>query len=329
MNEISKQIALIEEFVRFAEGIPTELSEVKIYLGYDTSGDPVLAPASMQALFIEIRDQVDLWKKLSTQARKQLRELSITAATVVKNGSGLMRGLNALGPVDQLLNTVGEASIDSDSFQGTGVVLDEATLTRLNHLQPYIDALHNTSLDSLGDTNATNQLIADFRTKSSILEAHVAKKVDSLKDGNDKQLGKEKTVGPVIEAFRDACSRIVAEFGEGSEGALAVQKQVKNTISELTDREPGLQKQQRLTYAVGRLFVHLQGLGYAMVYAQSALTNIWLTSSNSCTSLKSIASNLGDIGTEETLLTFYISYKEVLSDWTFIRDDASSLYKAL
>ncbi len=329
MNEISKQIAQIEEYVRFAESLPTELSVVKIYLGYDTSDVPALSPASMQSLFVEIRSHVDLWKNLSTQARNQLRELSITAAEVVKNGKGLMRGLNALGPVAQILNTVGESSLDANDFKGTNVALDKSTLARLNNLQPYIDVLHNTSLDSLGDTNATNKLIADFRTQSSILEANVAGKVDKLKGGNGQVIGKEKTVGPMIDAYKEACARIVAQFGEGSEGAIAIQQQIEKTLAELTSREADLQKQQRLTYAVGRLFIHLQGLGYAMLDAQSALTHLWLTSSITCTRLNNIATDIGSIGTEEILLNFYISYKQVLGDWTSIKDDASTLYKAL
>lgn len=328
MNKISKQTALVEEYVSFAKTLPTELSAVKVYLGYDTSDVPELSPASMQSLFVKIRSHVELWENVSTQARNQLRELSITAAEVVKNGNGLMRGLNALGPVALILNTVGEASISDDDLKGSNVALDESTIARLNNLQPYIDVLHKTSLDSLGDTKATDKLIADFRTQSSILEANVANKVDKLKGANN-EIGHEKTVGPMIDAYKEACARIVAEFGEGSAGAIAVQQQIEKTLAELTSRQADLQELQRLTYAVGRLFVHLQGLGYAMVDAQSALTHIWLTSSDACTRLNNITNNLESIDTEELLLNFYISNKKVLIDWNSIMDDATTLYKAL
>lgn len=328
MKDISKQIAQIEEYVRFAETLPTELPLVKIYLGYDTSNIPGLSPESMQSLFKEIRSHVDLWKKVSAQAKSQLRELSITAAEVVKDGDGLMRGLNSLDPVAQILNTVGKTSLDANDFKGANVALDESTIARLNRLQPYIDSLHNTSLNSLGDTKVTDKLIADFRTQSSIIEAHTASKVDQLKDGNSEVIGKEKTVGPMIDAYKEACARIVAQFGEGSEAAIAVQKQIEKTLTELTSREANLQKQQRLTYALGRLFIHLQGLGYAMLDAQSALTHIWLSSSNTCTRLNSIASDIGSIGTEEILLNFYINYKIVLNDWASIKEEATTFYKA-
>lgn len=328
MNEIIKQFAKIEEYVRFAETLPTELSAVKVYLGYDTTNLPALSPIDMQSLFTEICGHADLWKNVSTQAEYQLRELSITAAAVVKNGNGLIRGLNALDPVAQILNKIGDSSLEESNFIGKDVALDKSTLARLNNLQPYIDALHTTSLDSLGDTNATNQLIADFRTQSSMIEAKVSGKVDKLKDGNSEVLGKEKTVGPMIEAFKEARRRIIAQLGEGSEAAIAVQEQIEKTLQELTSREPDLQKQQRLTYAVGRLFLHLQGLGYAMIEAQSALTHLWLNSSKTCTRLNSITSNLRSIGTEEILFNFYIIYKQVLTDWASIKEEAINLNKA-
>lgn len=328
MNEMSKKLALIEEYVLFAEGLPKELSAVKIYLGYDTSDTPVLSPDSMQSLFVNIRAHADLWKNLTKTVRSQLRELSITAANVVKNAEGLLRGLNALGPVTQILNSVAEASFEEYDFKGLNIALDTETLQRINHLKPYIDLLHSTSLDSLGDTNATNKLIADFRTQGSKLEATVAAKVNKLKSEKGGGIGKEKTVGPVIDAFKEAQTRIVSEFGESSEAALAVEQQIKVTLEELTSREADLQQQQRFTYAIGRLFIHLQGLGFAMLNTQSAITQLWLVSANNCTRLNNITTDIGNIETEEILLNFYITFKKVLLDWTSIEDDASSLYKS-
>ncbi|MFT6194412.1 MAG: frataxin-like iron-binding protein CyaY [Cognaticolwellia sp.] len=327
MNEMSQKMALIEAYVRFAEGLPTELSAVKVYLGYETTDTPVLSPASMQTLFKDIRAHADLWKNVTKNARSQLRELSITAADVVKNGNGLIRGLRALGPVAQILNTVGETFLNTNDFKELTAALDTTTLAKINHLKPYIDLLHSTSLNSFGNTNATNKIIADFRTQASKLEANVAVKVNELKSGKGEMIGKEKTIGPVIDAFKEARDRIVSEFGEGSEAALAVEKQIKVTLDELTSREANLQQQQRLTYAVGRLFIHLQGLGYAMINTQSALTQLWLASANNCTQLNNITTDIGNIGSEETLLTFYITFKKVLLDWTDIQDDASALYK--
>lgn len=329
MNEITKQIVLIEQYVRFAEALPTELRAVKIYLGYDTSDVTGLDPESMQSLFIELRAHVDLWKQLTTQARSQLRELSITAASVVKNGDGLMRGLNALDTLTQMLNTVGNAALNDNDFKAKGANLDKSTLARLNNLQPYIDALHSTSLESLGDTDDTNNLVDGFRTQGAILEAKVADKVDKLKLNNSTTIGQEKTIGPVIASFKEACARIVSEFGEGSMAGDKVRTHIENTLKELTQREVKLQKQQRLTYAVGRLFVHLQGLGHSMIDTQSALTQLWLASSKTCTRLNSIATDTCAIGTEETLLSFYLSYEKVLGDWATISDEASNLYKAL
>lgn len=329
MNELSKQTGKIEAYVRFAESLPTNIRAVKAYLGYDKTDIPALSPDQMQLLFADIRSHVALWKKVSTQARHQLRELSITAASVVKNGKGLIRGLNTLDPVAQILNTVGSSSLNQEDFVGTKAKLDASTLARLNNLQPYIDVLHDTSLDSLGDTNHTNKLVADFRTQSSILEAKVSGKVDKLKEGHSGTIGKEKTVGPMIDAYKEARARIIARLGESSEAAKAVQEQIDKTLKELTSRKADLQKQQRLTYAIGRLFIHLQGLGYAMIDAQSALTNIWLTSSKTCTRLNNITSDLNSIGTEEILLNFYITYKQVLNDWASIKEESISLYKAL
>lgn len=326
-DDTNYQFKAISEYVRFAEGLPTELAAVKVYLGYDASGEPALSPDSMQMLFQEIRNHADFWKNtIAIRAKEQLRELSITATGVVKNGSGLLRGLKALGTVAKILNTVGNASISPDDFDGSKVILDEATITHLNRLKPYVDTLQSTTLDSLGDTDATNQLIAGFRTKTAVLEASVAGKVTKLKSDHEDQLGKEKTVEPVIDAFREACARIVAQFGEGSEVAVAIQQQVDKTLAELTSREPELRDQQRLTYAVGRLFVHLQSLGYSMLGVQSELTHLWFASSSACSKLAYATADLGRVTTEKTLLEFYLSYEEVLRNWSSVRQEASDLY---
>jgi hypothetical protein len=329
MNEFSKQITSVEEYARFGESLPTELPSVKVYLGYDSSDVFELSPAEMQRLFKEVRSHVDLWKTSSSQAKKQLRELSITAASVTKTGRGLIRGLKALGPVAQILNTVGDTSLKKSDFEGKNEALDESTLTRLNNLEPYVKILHGTSLTSLGDTQATVKFIDDFRNQASTLEARVAGKVDKLKESNSGVIGKEKTVGPMIDAFKEARARIVAQLGEGSEAAKAIQAQVDKALSELTSRQADLQRQQRLTYAIGRLFMHLQGLGYAMVDALSALTKIWLKSSEACQRLTNVASDLGSINTEETLLDFYVDFENILNDWAAIEKESIGLYRAL
>lgn len=327
-NDIDKQLEQISAYVRFAEDLPIELSAVKVYLGYDASGEPVLSPDAMQRLFEQIREHADLWNEIAAQASKQIRELSITAASVVEDGTGLLRGLKALGPVGQILNTVGKSSIGPGDFEASTAALDADTVARLNRLGPYVDALQSTTLDSLGDTDATTKLIADFRNKAALLEAGVAGKVEKLKSGQVDVIGKEETVGPVIDAFRQACDRIVAQVGEGSEIAAAVRQQVDKTLAELTSREPDLQEQQRLTYAVGRLFVHLRSLGYSMLDAQTELTHLWFASSGAHSNLAAAASDLGQITTQETLLGFYVSYDQILREWTSIRDDASVLYKS-
>lgn len=323
-----KQIAQINEYVRFAAELPTELIAVKVYLGYDASGDPVLDPASMQALFIELRSHADSWQAISTQASQQIRELSITASSVVKDGNGLLRGLGALGPVAQILNKIGKASIGPGDFEATDASLDEDTLDRLNRLQPYVEALKGITLGSLGDTDASNALIADFRTKATALEGKLSGIVTKLKTANVDLIGHEQTIEPTIDAFREACARIVAQFGEGSAAAVAIQQQVEQTLAELTSRKSDLQDRQRLSYAAGRLFVHLQGLGYATLDAQSALTHLWLAGSGACSRLENAVTHIGRVTTEDTLLSFYVSYQQILRDWTTVRDDASTLYRA-
>lgn len=327
-ESVSALFRQVEEYVRFAETLPTELFLVKIYLGYDTSNEPVLRPESMLSLFTQIRSHAEVWKEVSAQTKNQLRELSITADQVVKDGNGLLRGLDALDPIAKILDTVGTTSLKPSDFEGTDVALDESIVARLNSLSPYIESLQSTSLDSLGDTRETDKQLADFRTQTAVLEALVADKMKKLLAGNSESIGKEETVGPMIEAYKEACDRIVAEFGEGSEAAIAIRKQIEMTLEELTSREADLQSQQRLTYAVGRLFVHLQGLGYAMLDAQSALTHLWLSSSTLCTRLNSITSDLDNIDTEDSLLGFYINYKIVLIEWIAIREDASAFYNA-
>ena len=328
MSVFSKQVSKVVEYVRFAQSLPTQLEAVKVYLGYTSSEVPALSPENMQKLFQDIRAHEALWGTVSKDAKSQLRELTIIASDVVKDGASLIRSLDKLDPVAQILNTVGKSSLNESDFQGENVPLDETTWYRLNNLQPYIDKLHKTSLDELGDTTATSNKISKFRTKGEKIEAIVADKVDKIKDNNT-SIGNEETIGPVIEGFKQVRDRLIAQFGEGSEAAKAIQEQIEKTLAELTSREPGLQEQQRLTYSMGRLFIHLQDLGYAIIDAQSSLTKIWLESSKTCTRLTQIASNLGDIETEEMLLNFYITYKIVLKDWEAVKEEATDMYKAL
>ena len=326
MGKLARQTAKIGRYVRFAQSLPTELSAVKVYIGFETTNVPVLSPESMQALFLKIRKHADLWLTISKQSKDQLRELSITAADVVKNGNGLIRGLNALGPVSQIVNTVGASSLDEGDFEKSDKPLDKSTISKLNNLQPYIDILHATSLSSLEDSKATIQKISEFRTESSTLESGIANVSDKVKEGSQGKIGSEKTIEPMIDAFKEARDRIIAQFGQGSDAARAIQEQIDKTLSELAMREAGLQEQQRLTYAAGRLFIHFQDLGYAILDAQSALTNIWLTSSKTCTRLTNITSDLQGIHSEEMLLNFYVDYVHIIKDWTAIKAEASDLY---
>ena len=310
MNDVHRQIARIDEYVACACGLPTEIHAVRVYLGRDDSGEAVADPAVMRALFVELRAHATSWGAISARASEELEGLVKLAGGVVEVSSGLLRGLAAL-----------------DALEASAAALDEATLGRLNALRPYVDALTAVSLGSLGDTEAMSALIAEFRAAAAVLEAKLAGVVTRLK-ASDERIGDERTTASTVVALREARARAVAQFGEGSAAAVAIQGQVEAALAVLASREATAQGRLRLTYAAGRLFAHLQGLGRATLDAQSALTHLWLASSGACAKLQAAVRQVAGVATEDSLLAFHVSFEQILRLWTQVRDDAGTLYRA-
>lgn len=295
------QFEEIATYVRFAQALPLTLPEVKVYVGYDDCDEPLLNPPAILDLFSELNNHASLWNIIVEQASESLRELATRAGDVVAQCRGVLRTIS--------------------TAMGSSVKLKDL----LQSLDPYLSALMRTGNDSLASTKAITQTLAAFREQASILEARLGNVVAAVRAPHVGVIGGEVTIGPAIDALSEARARIVRELGDDSHAATAIRECISKTLQELRRQEPELTDLQRLTYPVGRLFVHLQGLGFSILGAEAELTRPWIAGTTADEQLERTSRTLAAVGSRQSLISVQIDFQQVVDAWTWIRDQASAL----
>ncbi|MFD1559649.1 hypothetical protein ACFSHT_29090 [Paraburkholderia silviterrae] len=315
----------IHDYVTYASSLPTILQAVEVFVGYRTAGVAGLEPADLRTLFERIRSNADDWDPTKDMITQQATTLLSISDRIVRSGELLIDAIKALPPYVRACATVG-ADL---SELPVGDIPDEsfgpADIQGKSQLAGKMESLQKINREQVGDTAHAMRLLLNFREGVVALEPVVAGKRLVLKNSNREKIGNEITVEPMIAAFQREYDLAVQSNPRDAAIVEAKRRELDTAIQTLKSQMEVYRSRQRVTYTMGRLFVHFTELGLVMLDAEMAVTHLWLAWQEACVALTNAAEQFDSIDGRRKLLTFLIDFKTIINNWKFVQSRAMEL----
>lgn len=92
-----QDLGKVKAFTHYAAALPTDLNQVKQYLGYDSSGIPGLEPVDVQALHKEAQDLADFWSDIENRTKNVAADLIVFSVDLQTTGEAVITFIKSLG----------------------------------------------------------------------------------------------------------------------------------------------------------------------------------------------------------------------------------------
>ncbi|WP_144138316.1 hypothetical protein [Paraburkholderia sp. BCC1884] len=315
----------IQDYVTYASSLPTVLQLVKVYVGSETVGVAGLEPADLRSLFERIHSNADEWEPAKEAIHRQTTALMLIADRIVPSGESLIRAIQAMPAYVRARTTIGDASGALPHIDIPDERFGPDDLQKRGLLAGQMASLQAINREKVGDTEQAMHLLASFRAGIEVLEPVVAGKRLAVKHLNPERIGNEITVEPMIAALQREYERAVQTDSRNAASIAAKKRALDTAIQTLKSQIDVYRDKQRVTYTMGRLFVHLTQLGTVMLDAEMATGHLWLAWREAGAALESAAEQFESIDSNRKLLTFVVEFQVIVNNWKFVQDRATEL----
>jgi hypothetical protein len=122
----------IKAFTRYASGLPTNLNQVKEYLGYEQSGVPGLEPVNVQALHREAQDLADFWNDIELRMKQVAANFIVFSTDLNTFAGALIGSIKGFSGYDKYKSQVGDVEaaqlpdvkLNGEDFKRVSSLLD-------------------------------------------------------------------------------------------------------------------------------------------------------------------------------------------------------------
>ncbi|MBC8164719.1 MAG: hypothetical protein H7Y20_02470 [Bryobacteraceae bacterium] len=319
----------IREYVSFGSSLPVVVQAVEVFVGYKTAGVAGLEPADLRSIFEQVRDNAEEWDTARDVISQQTGTLASIAGKVVRSGESLIEAVKALPFYTRISATVGRDLAELPPIEVPDEGFGPADTQKKSALAGQLETLRKVNLGQVGDTEETMRMIASFRRGIEVLEPLVASKRLAVKNSNLEKIGHEITVEPMIAALQQEYDRAVRETGRNAAVAEAKREQLDTAIQMLKSQMDVFRGRQRVTYTMGRLFVHFTELNMVMVDAEMAVGHLWLASKEAAAALENSSAGFGSIDSSRKLVTFLTDFQIMIGNWKIVQNRATELNRIL
>lgn len=315
----------IRDYVTYASTLPVMVQAVEVFVGYKTAGVAGLEPADLRSLFEEIRGNADEWDPAREMIKRQTATLASISGRVVRSGESLIKAIQAMPFYVRIRATVGQDLSELPPLDIQDEQLGPADTQKKSQLAGQLESLRKVNREQVGDTEETMRLIERFRSGIVVLEPLVAARRLAVKNSNLEKIGNEVTVEPMIAALQREYDRAVQADGRGAAIVEAKRKQLDAAIQTLKSQMDVFRGRQRVTYTMGRLFVHFTELGMVMLDAEMAMGHLWLAWREAGKALENASERFGSIDSSRKLVTFLSEFQTIINNWKFVQNRATEL----
>jgi len=320
----TSDIKKIRDYVDYGSGLPVVMPAVIVFIGYKHAGIPGLEPKDMQELFVKISNHAAQWDGIQDDIKQKTKHLSSTSKKIVSGGNGLIKMIRNMPFYEKVTATVGQNPLTLPPDKIPDEPLGKADSAGKSNLEKQLETLIGINSKKSLDTQATMKAVTSFRKEISVLEPEVANKRKAVKNSNLEKIGSETTVEPMIEALTQEYQRTLSSHGDPAVVA-AKREALDNALATLRDQLEVYRGRQRVTYTMGRLFVHLTELGVSMVNTEMSLGHLWTIWEKAASDLEESSKTLSGIGSTRSLIVFTGTFQSVIDHWTRVSALAAEL----
>ncbi|MDM0116127.1 hypothetical protein QTI66_28560 [Variovorax sp. J22R133] len=316
----------IRDYVNYGSSLPVILQAVEVFVGYKRAGVAGLEPVDLQGLFGQICQNCDAWEPARDMISRQTATLMSISDSVVPSGEALIKAIQAMPLCERIRATVGTDLINLPPLQIPDEPLGAADAQAKSPLAAQLASLRETNRGQADDTEEAMRLVESFRGGVQVLEPVVAGKRVAIKNSSLEKVGNEVTVEPTIAALQREYDRAVQASGPGTAIAVAKRAELDAAIQTLKSQMDVYRGRQRVTYTMGRLFVHFTELGLVMLDAETALGHLWLAWREAGTALENAGERFESIDSSRKLLGFLSDFQTVINNWKLVQNRAAELH---
>jgi hypothetical protein len=125
-----QDLGKIKAFAHYASGLPTNLNQIKEYLGYDRSGVPGLEPVNVQALHKEAQGLADFWNDIEVRMKQVAANLIVFSTDLNTFGAALIGAIKGFAGYDKYKSQIG----DIEAAQLPDIKLNGEDIERVHSL---------------------------------------------------------------------------------------------------------------------------------------------------------------------------------------------------
>jgi hypothetical protein len=315
----------IRDYVSYASSLPVVPQAVEVFVGYKRAGIAGLEPSDLGTLFEQVRHNADAWDPARDMISRQTATLASIADKVVPSGEALIQAIRAMPLYIKIRATVGSELSELPALEIPDEPFGAGDTQTKSPLAGQLASLRKTNSEQVDDTAEAMRLMAVFRDGVKALEPVVAGKRLAIKNSNLEKVGNEVTVEPMIAALQREYDRAVHSDGPGGAIALAKRHELDTAIQTLKSQMDVYRVRQRVTYTMGRLFVHFTELGMVMIGAEMALGHLWLAWREAGSALENASVQFENIDSSRKLVTFLSDFQTVINNWKLVQTRATEL----
>ncbi len=315
----------IQDYVTYASSLPVVLQAVEVFIGYKTAGVVGVEPADLCSLFEQIRSNADEWDPAREMISRQTATLASISSRIVRSGESLINAIRAMPLYVRIRATVGRDLSELPAIDVPDESFGPADTQKKSQLAGQLESLQKVNREQVDDTEEAMRLMASFRGGIQVLEPVVAAKRLVVKNSNLEKIGNEITVEPMIAALQREYDSAVQADGRGAAIVEAKRKELDAAIRTLKSQMDVYRGRQRVTYTMGRLFVHFTELGMVMLDAEMAVGHLWLAWREAVTALANASERFESIDNSRKLVTFLSDFQTMINNWKFVQNRATEL----
>lgn len=347
-----EDVIKIKQYVKKSLAPPSELPEVKLFLGYETVNIAGLEPSDIKVLFEKIKFHASSWDAVESKIIQQSINLGSAAQSILSSGNSIISDIKEMPILERVRSSLGDltnaelegikyTSEDGEIASAVGEIIKlmkvdiNAQQTATRELK---DSISKFKIELSGGELSTGERVdglqPDLIGKYDLMEQNSF--IKSIADNNEIIAEKKAKIVQLDKDYDQYVKNAIAGIAGGLIG-LAITggifgakaenaKKERNVLKEEVDSlESFVAGQENLQHALDRNKSDFLDLNNRMLGAEAALNILNTMWQNMLTKIDGSAAQFERIDDALKLTSFVAQFKLVINPWQDVKDTSGTL----
>lgn len=347
-----EDVIKIKQYVKKSLALPSELPEVKLFLGYEAVNIAGLEPSDIKVLFEKIKFHASSWDAVESKIIQQSINLGSAAQSILSSGNSIISDIKEMPILERVRSSLGDltnaelegikyTSEDGEIASAVGEIIKlmkvdiNAQQTATRELK---DSISKFKIELSGGELSTGERVdglqPDLIGKYDLMEQNSF--IKSIADNNEIIAEKKAKIVQLDKDYDQYVKNAIAGIAGGLIG-LAITggifgakaenaKKERNVLKEEVDSlESFVAGQENLQHALDRNKSDFLDLNNRMLGAEAALNILNTMWQNMLTKIDGSAAQFERIDDALKLTSFVAQFKLVINPWQDVKDTSGTL----